>query len=41
MHRAPARLSAAGYGELHPVDMGRNEVALQANRRIEVKLTDR
>ncbi|MES9897853.1 MAG: OmpA family protein [Sedimenticola sp.] len=36
-----ARLSAAGYGEFHPVDKGRNEVALQANRRIEIKLTDR
>ncbi|MES9857173.1 MAG: peptidoglycan -binding protein [Sedimenticola sp.] len=36
-----ARLSAAGYGEFHPVDKGQDEVALQANRRIEIKLTDR
>ena len=35
------RLSAAGFGEFHPVDSASTQAALQRNRRIEIKLTDR
>jgi len=33
------RLSAAGFGEFHPIDSGASEEALSRNRRIEIKLT--
>ncbi|MCW8906253.1 MAG: peptidoglycan -binding protein [Sedimenticola sp.] len=33
------RLSAAGFGEFHPIDSGGSEEALRRNRRIEIKLT--
>lgn len=35
------RMVAAGFGEFAPVDKGTSEAALQRNRRIEIKLTDR
>jgi chemotaxis protein MotB len=37
----PQRLSAAGYGEFHPLESGLGREALQRNRRIELKLTQR
>lgn len=37
----PSRLSAAGFGEFHPIDAGDNLDALRRNRRIEIKLTQR
>lgn len=37
----PQRLSAAGYGEFHPLESGASTEALQRNRRIELKLTQR
>lgn len=33
------RLSAAGFGEFHPIDPGTSDEALRRNRRIEIKLT--
>ena len=36
-----ARLSAAGFGEFHPIDAGNDMAALRRNRRIEIKLTQR
>ncbi len=36
-----ARLSAAGFGEFHPIDAGNDLAALRRNRRIEIKLTQR
>jgi len=38
---APKRMTAAGFGEFHPVDPGQSEAAYQRNRRIELKLTKR
>jgi chemotaxis protein MotB len=38
---APKRMTAAGFGEFHPVDLGQSEAAYQRNRRIELKLTKR
>lgn len=38
---APQRLSAAGFGEFHPIDPGQNPEAFRRNRRIELKLTAR
>ena len=38
---APERLVAAGYGEFQPIEAGSSEDALQRNRRIELKLTNR
>ncbi|MEP3166842.1 MAG: OmpA family protein, partial [Marinobacter sp.] len=35
------RMVAAGFGEFFPVDEGSSAEALQRNRRIEIKLTDR
>ncbi len=35
------RLVAAGYGEFQPLEPGSDEVSLQRNRRIELKLTNR
>lgn len=35
------RMAAAGFGEFFPVATGSSEQALQQNRRIEIKLTDR
>lgn len=35
------RMSAAGFGEFHPIDTGDGEEALRRNRRIEIKLTAR
>ncbi len=35
------RMVAAGFGEFFPVDKGSSAEALQRNRRIEIKLTDR
>ncbi|MGO3296182.1 MAG: OmpA family protein, partial [Marinobacter sp.] len=35
------RMAAAGFGEFSPVAEGTTSKALQANRRIEIKLTDR
>ncbi|MEL6422081.1 MAG: peptidoglycan -binding protein [Pseudomonadota bacterium] len=37
----PQRLVAAGYGEFRPIDDGNSRLALQRNRRIELKLTTR
>ncbi len=37
----PKRLVAAGYGEFQPIEQGTTEEALQRNRRIELKLTNR
>ena len=37
----PERLVAAGYGEFQPIEAGNTEDALQKNRRIELKLTNR
>lgn len=34
-------MAAAGFGEFYPVDAGNTAEALQRNRRIEIKLTDR
>jgi chemotaxis protein MotB len=36
-----AKLSAAGFGEFHPIDPGSGDAALRRNRRIEIKLTQR
>lgn len=36
---APDRLSAAGFGEFHPVDPANTAEAYRRNRRIEIKLT--
>ena len=38
---APERLSAAGFGEFHPLDARDDEIAFRRNRRIELKLTNR
>lgn len=35
------RLVAAGYGEFQPIESGADEISLQKNRRIELKLTNR
>ena len=35
------RLVAAGYGEFQPIEQGTDDVSLQKNRRIELKLTNR
>jgi chemotaxis protein MotB len=35
------RLAAAGFGEHHPLDERRDEIAYRRNRRIEIKLTER
>lgn len=35
------RLVAAGFGENHPIDAGKDETAMRRNRRIEFKLTER
>lgn len=37
----PDRLVAAGYGEYAPIEAGSSDEALQKNRRIELKLTNR
>ena len=37
----PARMTAAGFGEYHPVDKGSDAAAYRRNRRIELKLTER
>ena len=37
----PKRMTAAGFGEFHPVDPGQSVEAYQRNRRIELKLTKR
>ncbi len=37
----PKRMTAAGFGEFHPVDSGQSAAAFQRNRRIELKLTGR
>lgn len=37
----PKRMTAAGFGEFHPVDPGQSDAAYQRNRRIELKLTNR
>ena len=38
---SPAHLAAAGYGEFQPIASGTSPEALAANRRIELKLTER
>ncbi len=38
---SPKRMTAAGFGEFHPVDSGQTSEAYQRNRRIELKLTRR
>jgi chemotaxis protein MotB len=38
---SPERLSAAGFGEFHPLDARDDEIAFRRNRRIELKLTNR
>jgi chemotaxis protein MotB len=35
------RMSAAGFGEFHPIDGGDSQEALRRNRRIEIKFTSR
>ena len=40
-HLTPAHLSAAGFGEFQPIAEGNSPEALAANRRIELKLTER
>lgn len=40
-HLDPAHLSAAGFGEFQPIAEGNSPEALAANRRIELKLTER
>lgn len=35
------RLSATGYGEFQPLDLGEDEIGYRRNRRIELKLTQR
>jgi chemotaxis protein MotB len=35
----PNRLSAAGYGEFHSMDLRNDEIAYRRNRRIEFNLT--
>jgi len=37
----PERLVAAGYGEFQPIESGLDDVSLQKNRRIELKLTSK
>jgi len=37
----PQRLSAAGFGEFHPIDAAQSAEAFRRNRRIELKLTAR
>ncbi len=37
----PDKLAATGFGEYHPIDTGTSEQALERNRRIEFKLTQR
>jgi chemotaxis protein MotB len=37
----PERLVAAGYGEYQPLESGTDDISLQKNRRIELKLTSR
>lgn len=37
----PERLVAAGYGEYQPIETGTDDLSLQRNRRIELKLTNR
>ena len=37
----PERLVAAGFGEFHPIENSSSKEALQRNRRIEFKLTNR
>ena len=37
----PNQLSAAGYGEAYPIDLGESKEDLRRNRRIELKLTTR
>ncbi|MCP3689243.1 MAG: OmpA family protein [Gammaproteobacteria bacterium] len=38
---SPKHMTAAGFGEFHPVDSGQSATAYQRNRRIELKLTER
>ncbi len=38
---APDRVVAAGFGQYHPLDPRRDEIAFRRNRRIEFKLTQR
>ncbi|MCP3666621.1 MAG: OmpA family protein [Gammaproteobacteria bacterium] len=38
---SPKRMTAAGFGEFHPLDQGQSKAAYQRNRRIELKLTKR
>jgi chemotaxis protein MotB len=38
---SPARMTAAGFGEFHPLDAEQSEAAFRRNRRIELKLTER
>ena len=35
------RLIPSGFGDLHPVALGRDATSLQQNRRIELQLTNR
>lgn len=37
----PSRLVAAGFGQFHPLDQRKDEIAFRRNRRIELKLTQR
>lgn len=37
----PRRMTAAGFGEFHPIDPSNTPEALRKNRRIEIKLTSR
>lgn len=37
----PDRVAAAGFGQYHPLDARRDEIAFRRNRRIEFKLTQR
>ena len=35
------RLVPSGFGELHPVELGKDPTSLQKNRRIELQLTNK
>ena len=35
------RLIPSGFGEMHPIELGRDAQSLQKNRRIELQLTNK
>ena len=38
---SPRRLVPSGFGDLHPMELGTDQVSMQKNRRIELKLTNK